>query len=324
MPKNQFKKRILVTGGAGFIGSNYLNMFVRRYPEYLFINVDCLTYAGQLSNLTVEREKNYRFEKVDICDAAALESLFKRYAPTACIHFAAESHVDFSIHSPARFVQTNILGTHNLLRLAREYKLERFHQISTDEVYGSLSARAEAFTENSPLQPNSPYSASKASADMLVRSYHATYGLNTVISRSSNNFGPQQDQSKLMPKCISQFLNRAAMPVYKDGKNIRDWIFVDDHVEAIDRIFHYGKNGEVYNVGAGEERSNLQIAKSIFKVLGKKGPPPIQFVADRPGHDFRYAVSTKKIEKELGWHPRFSFDEALQSTVQWYKQHLHE
>jgi len=316
--KSDFQKRILVTGGLGFIASNFLNKFVLKYPNHLFINVDCLTYAGNPKNISVSKNANYFFEKKDIRDLQAMEKVFKKHKPTDIIHFAAESHVDFSIKNPSIFIETNVLGTHNLLSLSVKYGVQRFHQVSTDEVYGSLGKKDSAFRKESPLLPNSPYSASKASADLLVRSYNKTFGLNTVITRCSNNYGPNQDKSKLIPKVINNALKNKRIPVYGKGENVRDWIYVEDHIDAIDLVFRKGKNGEIYNIGGENEFSNIGIIKKILKMLGKS-ESLIQFVEDRKGHDFRYSIDNSEIERELDWRPKVPFSLGLQKTINFYK-----
>ncbi|MFA6295378.1 MAG: dTDP-glucose 4,6-dehydratase [Candidatus Paceibacterota bacterium] len=317
-----YKKTIIITGGLGFIGSNYLNKYVLKYPEYLFINIDCITYAANIANIKISKTKNYKFEKVDIRDLPSLENIFKKYKPTDIIHFAAESHVDLSIANPSIFVETNIIGTHNLLLLAKKYSLNRFYQVSTDEVYGSLGKKDKPFTTSSLLAPNSPYSASKASADMLVRSYNKTFGLNVVISRCSNNFGPNQDKTKLIPKFISLLLQNKKVPLYAKGENIRDWIYVEDHIDAIDLIFHKGKSGGVYNIGGNAEMTNMEIVKKLLAQTGHgknlNDGSLIEYVSDRPGHDFRYAIDTSEIKKELGWKPKYSFEAGLKKTVDYY------
>ncbi len=301
---------IFVTGGAGFIGSNYLNTFVPNYPDTLFVNIDTLTYAGTLENISVSNLPNYRFEKVDITDALALENLFTTYKPTGVINFAAESNVDKSITDPSQFIITNILGTNNLLRLSLKYEVKRFHQISTDEVYGSLSMDEAAFTEETTLAPNNPYSASKAGADMLVRSFHKTYGLDTVITRCSNNFGPNQDDTKLIPRFIKKLKAGETVPVYGTGKQRRDWLHVSDHVAAIDLVYRQGKAGEIYNVGADHDISNMEVVEKLLALTGRD-KSAIEFVTDRLGHDFRYAIDAKKIKDDLGWEPKVTLDEGL-------------
>lgn len=309
--------RILVTGGAGFIGSNYLLMMVNKYPGDYFINVDSLTYAGNLKNLIPMKDRlNYIFHKVDICDSAALEAIFRKEKPDAIIHFAAESHVDRSIENPLIFAETNVLGTINLINYARRYGVSRYVQVSTDEVYGSLG-REGLFTENTPLLPNSPYSASKASADCFVRAAAETYGLNASITRCSNNYGPYQFPEKLIPLMIWRALENKPLPVYGDGLNIRDWLYVDDHCQAIDTVLRRGQAGEVYNVGGNNERTNLEIVKEVLRILNKSDSL-IQFVTDRPGHDRRYAIDSSKIKRQLNWVPNTNFKDGIRKTVQWY------
>jgi dTDP-glucose 4,6-dehydratase len=318
--KNKWGKVILVTGGMGFIGSNYLNTCVPRYPQYLFINLDALTYAANKRNVSVSKSPNYLFVKGDIRNARKLERIFKKYQPTDIINFAAESHVDLSIKNPHIFVETNVLGTHNLLHLAKKHALRRFYQISTDEVYGSLGKTDASFTETTTLAPNSPYSASKAAADLLVRSYGKTFGLDVVVSRCSNNYGPNQDTTKLIPRFISLLLQDKKVPLYSKGENIRDWLYVGDHVEAIDLIFHKGKSGEVYNIGGseGSEKTNMEITETLLKLL-KKDKAYIEFVADRPGHDFRYSIDSSKLRGELGWVAQTSFEEGIKKTIEHYQ-----
>lgn len=333
----KYKNTILVTGGAGFIGSNFVPYFCNKYPEYKVINLDKLTYAGNLDNLQeCSGMNNYTFVQGDICDAAMLEKLFAQYDVRGVIHFAAESHVDNSITGPRPFIETNILGTFNLLETARKYWMTapgkaksgyencRFHHISTDEVYGALGAKG-FFTETTPYAPNSPYSASKASSDFLVRAYYHTFGLNVTTSNCSNNYGPKQHPEKLIPKIISNALCDKPIPVYGKGENIRDWLYVLDHCKAIDLIFHHGKNGETYNVGGHNERNNLEIVNKICAILDEKRPRKsgryadlITFVADRAGHDFRYAIDASKIETELGWKAEETFETGIVKTVEWY------
>ncbi len=333
----KYKNTILVTGGAGFIGSNFVPYFCNKYPEYKVINLDKLTYAGNLDNLQeCSGMNNYTFVQGDICDAAMLEKLFAQYDVRGVIHFAAESHVDNSITGPRPFIETNILGTFNLLETARKYWMTapgkakssyencRFHHISTDEVYGALGAKG-FFTETTPYAPNSPYSASKASSDFLVRAYYHTFGLNVTTSNCSNNYGPKQHPEKLIPKIISNALCDKPIPVYGKGENIRDWLYVLDHCKAIDLIFHHGKNGETYNVGGHNERNNLEIVNKICAILDEKRPRKsgkyadlITFVADRAGHDFRYAIDASKIETELGWKAEETFETGIIKTVEWY------
>ncbi|MDO8482031.1 MAG: dTDP-glucose 4,6-dehydratase [bacterium] len=320
--RNEFEKRTLVTGGAGFIGSNYLNYAVKKYPRELFINVDLLTYAGDLRNIAVKDRGNYVFEKDDICDIVSMTAIFDKYKPTQIIHFAAETHVDQSITNPSLCIRTNVGGTNNLLQLARDYKLSRFHLISTDEVYGELNIDSAPFTEKSPYNPRNPYSASKASAELLVLSYGQTYNLPFVITRSSNNYGPGQDVTKLIPRFINNLLQGKKVPLYATGKNIRSWLYVEDNVRATDLVFRKGKDGEVYNIGSEEELTNLEVTKALLHILGKT-EKEIAYVADRPGHDFRYALSSEKIAGELGWKPSVSFAEGIKRTVAFYKKTLY-
>jgi dTDP-glucose 4,6-dehydratase len=324
---SDFRKHIAVTGGAGFIGSNLLLHLVRKYPDYLFVNVDCLTYAGNLSNLTgIEEAPNYRFEKIDIRDFDGLSQCFEQYHIDGLIHLAAESHVDRSITGPAAFVETNIGGTFNLLELARKKAEDnghfRFHHVSTDEVFGSLGEDGY-FTETSPYRPNSPYSASKAASDHLVRAYHKTYGLEVVTTNCSNNYGPYQFPEKLIPLMIRNAKAGVDLPVYGDGKQIRDWLYVGDHCEAIDLVFHEGKTGLTYNIGGHNEIENIELVRILCDTLTRLlGCEPldrlIKFVKDRPGHDRRYAIDASFIESELGWRPAFDFQEGLEKTVRWY------
>ncbi|MCR4281296.1 MAG: dTDP-glucose 4,6-dehydratase, partial [Candidatus Kaiserbacteria bacterium] len=311
---NKYTRRTIVTGGAGFIGSHYLNYAVKKYPRELFINIDALTYAADLRNITVQNKKNYAFEKADICDMPAMTQIFDTYKPTHIIHFAAETHVDHSITDPSLCIKTNVEGTNNLLQLARDYKLSRFHLISTDEVYGDLKLNAAPFTEESPYNPRNPYSASKASAELLLLSYIQTYGLPGVITRSSNNYGPGQDTTKLIPKFINNLLQGKKVPLYATGGNVRSWLYVEDNVMATDLIFRKGKSGEIYNIGSRAEYTNLEVTKTLLRSL-RKTEEEIEYVADRPGHDFRYALSSKKIENELRWKPRIAFDKGIKKTV---------
>lgn len=325
-----FDKRIAVTGGAGFIGSNLLLHLVPRNPSYLFVNIDCLTYAANPENLAaIESSPNYVFEKLDICNAAALRECFERLSINAVIHLAAESHVDRSIIGPAPFVQTNLIGTFNLLELARAVVERggsfRFHQVSTDEVFGSAED-SQVFSEGDAYRPNSPYAASKAGADHLVRAYHKTYGLEAVISNSSNNFGPYQFPEKLIPLVIRNAVAGLPIPVYGDGKQVRDWLFVTDHCAALEKIFHRGRAGESYTVSAGVRMENLALVKLICRKIDERlgGSPraeKIVFVADRPGHDRRYALDSSRLTTELGWKPEFGFEEALDKTISWYLSH---
>ena len=308
--------KLLVTGGAGFIGSNFIHYMVRRYPHYQIINVDSLTYAGNLVNLrSVERHPNYRFVKVDIADRTAMEPLF-RDGLDAVLNFAAESHVDRSIMQPDLFVRTNVLGTQTLLDLAKQYQVGKFVQISTDEVYGTLGETG-LFTEETCLKPNSPYSASKAGADLLVRAYHETYGLNVNITRCSNNYGPYQFPEKLIPLMIRNALEDKPLPVYGDGLHVRDWLYVEDHCSAVDLVLHKGVSGEVYNIGGNNERTNIEVVKTILAELGKP-ESLIRFVKDRPGHDRRYGIDATKIRRELGWKPKYSYETGIQETIRWY------
>jgi dTDP-glucose 4,6-dehydratase len=318
---SETERRILITGAAGFIGSTYANMAVRRYPHDFFVLLDALTPIAHIENLDsdVRNAKNAAFEQVDIRDRAALEGVFDEHRITDIINFAAETHVDVSIRHPAIFIETNVEGTHNLLALALERKINRFHQISTDEVYGTLQKDEAPFSENSPLAPNNPYSASKAAADLLVRAYHKTFGLDAVITRSSNNYGPRQDKTKLIPLFITNLLKGERVPLYGTGENIRDWIFVEDNAEAIDLAFRNGTNGEVYNIGGGTERSNLEIAHALIKLTGRD-ESAIQYVTDRLGHDFRYAINSSKI-RVLGWNAKTDLGNGLGSTVKFYEEH---
>ena len=311
---------ILVTGGAGFIGSNFIHYMMEKYPDYKIVCIDKLTYAGNLRNLeTVLDKKNFRFIKGDICDRELVYRICEEEKPDVVINFAAESHVDRSIESPDIFLKTNILGTQVLLDASRKYNVKRFHQVSTDEVYGDLPLdRSDLkFTESSPLRPSSPYSASKASADLLVLAYHRTYGVPVTISRCSNNYGPYQFPEKLIPLMIINALNDRPLPVYGDGRNVRDWIHVKDHCEAIDIIIHRGKEGEIYNIGGENERANIDVVRMILRELGKP-ESLIRFVKDRPGHDRRYALDISRMKKEFGWSPKISFEEGLKSTIKWY------
>ena len=308
--------KLLVTGGAGFIGSNFILYMTLKYPHYQIINADALTYAGNLENLkSVESHPNYRFVKADIADRAAMEPLFAE-GLDAVLNFAAESHVDRSILQPDLFVRTNVLGTQTLLDLAKQYNVGKFVQISTDEVYGTLGDTGY-FTEETPLAPNSPYSASKAGADLLVRAYHETFGLNVNITRCSNNYGPYQFPEKLIPLMIRNALEDKPLPVYGDGLNVRDWLYVEDHCSAVDLVLHNGAAGEVYNVGGNNERKNIEVVKTILAELGKP-ESLIQFVKDRPGHDRRYAIDATKIHRELGWQPKYNYETGIRETIRWY------
>jgi dTDP-glucose 4,6-dehydratase len=327
---------ILVTGCAGFIGSNFVPYFLEKYPEYRLVNLDLLTYAGNVENLSeVENHPRYVFVQGDICDRALVESLFEHYDIKGVIHFAAESHVDNSIKNPGVFIETNVNGTFTLLDVAYKawmqkpfirkegYEECRFHHISTDEVYGTLGETG-FFTESTPYAPNSPYSASKAGSDMIVRAYHHTYGMNTVITNCSNNYGPKQHDEKLIPTIIRKALSNQPIPIYGDGKNIRDWLYVLDHCKGIDLVYHEGVAGETYNIGGRNERDNLYIAHKICEILDVKVPKEgsyqelISFVEDRAGHDRRYAIDATKIETKLGWEAEENFESGILKTVDWY------
>jgi dTDP-glucose 4,6-dehydratase len=330
-------KNILVTGGAGFIGANFVVHFVENHPEYNVVNLDVLTYAGDLENVKeVENASNYEFVKGDICDKEFIDALFAKYQFTDVIHFAAESHVDNSISGPEAFVKTNVLGTFNLLDAARKlwmsapnqynetFKSSRFHHISTDEVYGTLGEEG-LFTETTPYAPNSPYSASKASSDLLVRSYFHTYGMDVVTTNCSNNYGPKQHDEKLIPTIIRKCLNGQNIPIYGDGKNVRDWLYVLDHCKGIELVFFKGRSGETYNVGGRNERNNLYIVNTICEILNEISPKGegkyqdlITFVKDRPGHDLRYAIDATKLETELGWKADENFETGIKKTIAWY------
>lgn len=312
--------KILVTGGAGFIGGNFVHYMVNKYPEDEIVNLDLLTYAGNLETLKpVEEKKNYRFIKGDIADRPFIMELFQKEKFDIVINFAAESHVDRSISDPSIFVQTNVMGTVVLLDACRAYGVKRFHQVSTDEVYGDLPLdRPDLFfTEETPLHTSSPYSSSKASADLFVMAYYRTYGMPVTISRCSNNYGPYQFPEKLIPLMISRALAEEPLPVYGKGENVRDWLHVLDHCIAIDLIIRNGKEGEVYNIGGHNERTNLEVVKTIIKALNKS-EDLIQYVTDRPGHDQRYAIDPTKMEKEIGWKPIYTFDTGIQETIEWY------
>ena len=331
-------KAILITGGAGFIGSNFVPYFASKYPNYQIINLDKLTYAGNLDNLKeCENMSNYTFVQGDICDRKLVEKLFNDNDIRGVIHFAAESHVDNSIKNPMAFIETNIEGTFTLIDVAYHHWMDgpnrvktgyedcRFHHISTDEVYGTLGNEGY-FKETTPYAPNSPYSASKASSDFIVRAYHHTFGMNVTTSNCSNNYGPKQHHEKLIPHIIKQALAELPLPIYGQGLNVRDWLYVLDHCKAIDLIFHKGKSGETYNIGGHNERNNITIVKTICAILdekcprsnGKKYADLITFVADRAGHDFRYAIDASKLEKELGWKADETFDTGIIKTVEWY------
>lgn len=314
------KRTVFITGGAGFIGSNFIFYMLKKYSEYRIVCIDKLTYAGNLSSLkTAMSNKNFRFVKADICDRDAVYGLFEEERPDFVVNFAAESHVDRSIHSPEVFLRTNIMGTAVLMDACNKYGTERFHQVSTDEVYGDLPLDRPdlLFTEESPIRTSSPYSASKASADLLVLAYNRTYGLPVSISRCSNNYGPYQFPEKLIPLMITNALADKPLPVYGNGLNIRDWLYVEDHCRAIDMIIHMGKSGEIYNIGGNNEYANIHIVKTILKLLDKS-ESLITYVADRKGHDLRYGIDASKIRDELGWTPKTDFDDGMVKTLQWY------
>jgi len=327
---------VLITGGAGFIGSNFIKYFLQKNSDIKVINLDKLTYAGDISNLEdVSKNKNYSFIEGDICNRSLIEELFSKYHFQGVIHFAAESHVDNSIKSPGAFIDTNITGTFNLLDVSKNYWMvgpnqiksgfenARFHHISTDEVYGTLGETG-LFSEQTPYAPNSPYSASKAASDFIVRSYFHTYGMNVVTTNCSNNYGPKQHNEKLIPTIIRKAISGENIPIYGDGKNIRDWLYVLDHCKGIDLVYKTGKTGETYNIGGRNERDNLYIVDVICTILDKVRPEKksykeqITFVKDRPGHDFRYAIDASKIEKELGWQADENFESGIKKTIEWY------
>lgn len=323
-------KKILITGGAGFIGSHVVRLMVNKYPETQTFNLDSLTYAGNLANLTdIEQKPNYHFLKIDILDQEKINGLFEEHDFDAVLHLAAESHVDRSITNPLEFIHTNVLGTVNLLNAARNfwkkpYEGKRFYHISTDEVYGSLGSEG-LFTETTAYDPRSPYSASKASSDHFVRAYHHTYGLPVVISNCSNNYGPNQFPEKLIPLFINNIIHLKPLPVYGKGENVRDWLYVEDHARAIDLILHKGKNGETYNIGGHNEWKNIDLIRVLCRIMDRRlGREPgysetlITYVKDRAGHDLRYAIDASKLQRELGWMPSLQFEEGLEKTVDWY------
>jgi len=306
---------LLVTGGAGFIGSNFIHYMIKKYPEYKVINLDKLTYAGNLENLKdIENNPNYNFIRGDIADRKIIDEIFDSRRVDAVINFAAESHVDRSIEDPGIFIQTDVFGTYILLEAVKKYG-GMFLQISTDEVYGSIEKGS--FEEKAPLKPNSPYSASKAGAEMIVRSFYRTYGTPVIITRTSNNFGPYQYPEKIIPLFVTNLINNKKVPLYGDGMNVRDWIYVEDNCNALDRVLHEGRIGEVYNIGAGNEKPNIWITREVIKILGKS-EDMIEPVKDRLGHDRRYSIDCSKIKKELNWKTSYNFKEALEKTVNWY------
>tara|TARA_B100001250_G_scaffold414067_1_gene450487 strand:- start:520 stop:1494 length:975 start_codon:yes stop_codon:yes gene_type:complete len=321
------RKKILITGESGFIGSHFISFFTKKYPDYELHGLDNLTYASNRSYTKyLESYPNYQFHQLDICDREQINTLFKEYEFSDVIHLAAESHVDNSIHNPGLFVQTNIVGTLNLLDAFKEYSSGRFHHVSTDEVYGDLNMNDPLFHEDSPYKPSSPYSASKASSDHLVRAYHRTYDIDIVITNCSNNYGPHQHKEKFIPTIIYAILNQEMIPVYGNGLNVRDWLYVQDHVLALDLVFHKGVNGDTYNIGSNNELSNINLVHAICDIMQNKGfnnpRNLIAFVPDRLGHDQRYAIDANKLKKELNWNPGFEFDQALSITIDWYIDHL--
>ena len=325
------KRNILITGGAGFIGSHVVRLFVNKYPDYHIVNLDKLTYAGNLANLKdIENKPNYTFIKADICDHESLQWIFKKYDINGVIHLAAESHVDRSIKDPFTFAQTNVMGTLSLLQAAKEYWKEdwegkRFYHISTDEVYGALQFDGTFFTEETKYNPHSPYSASKASSDHFVRAFHDTYGLPTIVTNCSNNYGPYQFPEKLIPLFINNIRHERTLPVYGKGENVRDWLYVVDHARAIDVIFHKGKIADTYNIGGFNEWKNIDLIKVIIKTVDRllghaegESDHLITYITDRPGHDLRYAIDSTKLKNELGWEPSLQFEEGIEKTVKWY------
>ena len=324
-------KNVIITGGAGFIGSHVVRLFVNKYPDYHIVNVDKLTYAGNLANLKdIENKPNYTFEKADICDFETIMDIFKKYNIDGVIHLAAESHVDRSIKDPFTFAKTNVIGTLSLLQAAKlswngDWEGKRFYHISTDEVYGALEFDGTLFTEETRYNPHSPYSASKASSDHFVRAFHDTYGMPTIVTNCSNNYGPYQFPEKLIPLFINNIRHKKTLPVYGKGENVRDWLYVEDHARAIDLIFHKGKIAETYNIGGFNEWKNIDLIKVIIntvdRLLGRKEGEDlnlITFVTDRAGHDMRYAIDSTKLHEELGWEPSLQFEEGIEKTVKWY------
>lgn len=330
----EFKRNIIITGGAGFIGSHVVRLFVNKYPDYHIINIDKLTYAGNLENLKdIEAYENYTFVKADICDFEKMLKIIHDFKVDGIIHLAAESHVDRSIKDPFTFAQTNVMGTLSLLQAAKtiwetlpeKYEDKRFYHISTDEVYGALNFDDTLFTEETKYDPHSPYSASKASSDHFVRAYHDTYGMPTIVTNCSNNYGPYQFPEKLIPLFINNIRNRRPLPVYGKGENVRDWLYVEDHARAIDIIFHEGKIADTYNIGGFNEWKNIDLIKVIIKTVDRLlGNPEghsldlITYVTDRQGHDLRYAIDSRKLKNELGWEPSLQFEEGIEKTVRWY------